>query len=99
MDTTITITIDPLIGNACLFLPSLGGGLFLLLWGLHLRRRAFAQLPRPVHKSDQHWWRQLAKWGAISSDGAGWVVLQEFTRSFDLLFSSVLIGLGLVLLL
>src|SRR5215470_3680187 len=99
MDTSFAYTFDVGTETACLTIPWLGASLFLLLWGLHLRHRAFLQLPRPVHKNDQQWWGRLLKWGALSSDGAGWVVLQEFTRSYDLLLSSVFIGLGLVLLL
>ncbi|HEY7348655.1 MAG TPA: hypothetical protein VH599_10105 [Ktedonobacterales bacterium] len=94
-----SITFDVGTTMACLTIPWLGDGLFLLLWGWHLRRRAFTRLPRPPRPSDQLWWGRLGKWGALSPAGAGWEVLQAFTRSFDLLLSSFLLGLGLVMLL
>ena len=94
-----SITFDVGTTTACLTIPWLGAGLFLLLRGWHLRRRAFTGLPRPPRPSDQLWWGRLGKWGALSPAGAGWEVLQAFTRSFDLLLSSTLLGLGLVMLL
>ena len=48
MDTSFAYTFDLGTEMACLTIPWLGASLFLLLWGLHLRHRAFLQLPRPA---------------------------------------------------
>lgn len=58
-----SITFDVGTTTACLTIPWLGAGLFLLLRGWHLRRRAFTGLPRPPRPSDHLWWGRLGKWG------------------------------------
>jgi hypothetical protein len=95
MSATLAYTFDS-TGTACLNVFWISACIFLILRGLHLRARASLRLPRPSRKNDNQWWVRLVQWGAIGQNDAGWVVLQEFTRSYDLVLSTAFLWLGSV---